>query len=748
MSADERLAELRRRATRRERAIVLACAVPIALALVVAGARLGGAGGAVAVALAGAIALAALAWRAARCVDDSWLARRLDAALPEMDDSAALLFARADTLTSLQRLQRARLRARIADSNVDLRTAWPKRAFAASAVLALFVAAIALAWPVRGRDGGMAGSARSEAQARTVTVVTQTELAIDAPPYTKIPARRESALEAKAPEGAHLRWRLRLDPSPSAVSLQFHDGSRVALARDGADWTGGRTLAASTLYRIVADNAPPLADDRLYRLDAIADAPPEIRVLQPDKTLTLLDARQKTWDLAFEASDDYAIAHADLTITLAQGSGENIAFKEQTIALSPVSAGPPSASQALPSSAAASARPPSSSMRDERGSPVVARYAHSLDLAALGVSKGDDVIVKLAVSDNREPKPNVTRSASFILRWPADASSETAGLEGVAQKTMPAYFRSQRQIIIDSEALLADQPTLEAAKFLARSDAIGVDQKILRLRYGQFLGEESETHAGHAPESPHGDHDAEAPTQVDALAAAHEAQERRLPAQSTAKFGEEGDTLAEYGHVHDIAEAATLLDPETKALLKSALGEMWQAELHLRQGHPDEALPYEHRALDLVKQVQQSTRIYLARVGLELPAPDETRRLSGERKDLLDRVGSLVAADAGDATIAQFWRALGERRTPDWDAAQRWIAAHQATVPDALGVLAAIDRARRDPACVECRAQLRRLLWTALPMPAANTAPRRAPDAAGRAYLDALHGAATPGGAR
>ena len=37
--------------------------------------------------------------------------------------------------------------------------------------------------------------------------------------------------------------------------------------------------------------------------------------------------------LAFEASDDYGIAAASLTITLAQGTGENIAFKEQTLAL-------------------------------------------------------------------------------------------------------------------------------------------------------------------------------------------------------------------------------------------------------------------------------------------------------------------------------------------------------------------------------------------------------------------------------
>jgi len=298
---------------------------------------------------------------------------------------------------------------------------------------------------------------------------------------------------------------------------------------------------------------------------------------------------------------------------------------------------------------------------------------------------------------------------------------------------MPAYFRSQRQIIIDTEALIAEKAQLDEAKLLARSDSIGVDQKLLRLRYGQFLGEESEGHAEHAPEGAVGGAD----TQAGALAGAHALQEAAAPRAPPAKFGEAGDVVAEYGHVHDIAEAATLLDPQTKATLKAALGEMWQAELHLRQGHPDDALPYEHRALDLIKQVQQATRIYLARVGLELPTPDEARRLSGERKDLVDRVGTLASTVPGDAAVVELWRALDRSVPPDWDAAAQALAG-RGSAPDVLGAIAAIDRARREPDCSDCRQQLRRALWPLLPTPPAASAPRAAPDAAGRAYLDAL----------
>ena len=64
--------------------------------------------------------------------------------------------------------------------------------------------------------------------------------------------------------------------------------------------------------------------------------------------------------------------------------------------------------------------------------------------------------------------------------------------------------------------------------------------------------------------------------------------------------------------------------------------------------------------------------------------------------------------------------------------------AHAGHATDALALLAASDRVRREPACEDCRRQLRALLWPLLPQPAAAVALRRAPDASGRAYLDAL----------
>ena len=171
---------------------------------------------------------------------------------------------------------------------------------------------------------------------------------------------------------------------------------------------------------------------------------------------------------------------------------------------------------------------------------------------------------------------------------------------------------------------------------------------------------------------------------------------------------------------------------------------MWQSELHLRQGQPDRALPFAYKALEYIKQVQQATRIYLARVGPELPPIDETRRMGGDRKGIASRaLGPLTPMpDDVDAAPARAWRALANDRAPadgaDLDALHTWLRTNEARVPDALDLFAAIDEVRGDPACAPCRARLRALLWSASPQPPAQVQRRAAPDDAGRRYLDAL----------
>jgi hypothetical protein len=690
----ERIARLLRGIRLRAGLIVVLVALPLGLTATSLAYRFSGMPIAASVAIAFVAMALALAWRRSRFFDPAWLARRLDASLPQLEDSADLLVTSrapddASARTGLQRLQLARLYARLAGLTLpELRPAYPHRWLLGcwiGGLLASVVIAYAPALLSRAPH-----PAPQEESTRTDTITKVLDVAIEStpPPYTGLARESFSELDAKVPVGSRLGWTLTLRPQPSAAMLAFLDGTQVPLHLDGNVWRAERTIDKSTLYRLVLDGPPLAGGDHLNRIDAVPDHAPEITVRAPEKTLNVLTQGIKSWDLAFDARDDYGLRAAELSIQLAQGSGEQIAVTEQKLVL------------------------------DGRGDAHERSYRKSLDLAALGFAPGDDLIVRLSVADNREPEPNRTSSASFILRWQLEASSETAGMEGLVQKVMPAYFRSQRQIIIDTEALLGERDGLEEKRFAARSDDLGLDQRTLRLRYGQFLGEESEGgELVHEHES---------------------AGEVTEPEREIRGFGEEGEIVEQYGHVHDLPDAATMLDQPTQEILRAALREMWHAELHLRQAHPDLALPFEYKALDYIKQVQQAERIYLARVGVELPHVDEARRLSGDRTGLKDRASTLPPSDQGDSPIRAAWQALATGAPIDLTQLDAWTRLHRDTVPDALDLFEAIDGLRRDPDCLSCRRALQARLWPLLPAAATSVIPRAIPDAAGAAYLEAL----------
>ena len=94
--------------------------------------------------------------------------------------------------------------------------------------------------------------------------------------------------------------------------------------------------------------------------------------------------------------------------------------------------------------------------------------------------------------------------------------------------------------------------------------------------------------------------------------------------------------LDQFSHKHDIAEDATFFDPETKKQLKATLAEMWKSEGKLRLYKPAEALPFAYNALRLLKDLQQKSRVYVAKTSSKTtPLQPKEKRLTGE----LDKIG-------------------------------------------------------------------------------------------------------------
>lgn len=658
-------------------------------------------------------------WRSRR-FDRRWLIGALDDRLPRFEDSTALLFQDQNALQGLARLQQARLESRASEAAaIDLRPGWSRRPIIAAWTTGLVLTTAILLWPAPGQATQAPSAPTARASSAAAPLLTGARLRITPPAYTGLPVREQAELDARVPEGSRVEWLIDFAPQPTSAGLDFPETSPVALLRDGDRWTGARIVDQSMLYRIEAEG---LAQQRLHRLDAIVDAEPIVHLVEPQSQLVQLTPGQRSWTPVFQASDDYGVLEtATLRVTVTKGDGENITFEQR-----------------------------SQPLRGQ-GSARAMRFSTTLDLAREGMAPGSDLIVQLIVSDNRAPERQVVEGPSVILRWPADLGM-AEGLDGMAMRVMPAYFASQRQIIIDAEALIAQRRRLEPDSFLTRSNAIGEDQAQLRLRYGQFMGEEAEGGGGSGIILPTSD---AAPTRP----ALPTSDEPARPAVGHDDHDDHGhdhggdapggtpgsavDVLNEFGHAHDTGDAATLFSPQTRSSLARALDAMWSSERALRQGRPEQALPFANEALELLKEAQRATRIFLARTGPDLPPIDLARRLTGKREGIVADEPARPERSAPDAVAADAWRALDERagtgsRPLALGDLDRWVRDNGSRIPDPLGLRAAIDTVRNEPTCLDCRRRLRALLWTALQRPPAAPGRREAPGQRGQRYLDAL----------
>ncbi len=658
--------------------------------------------------------VAALAWlvRAWRKHDLRWFAGQLDGHAG-FDDSAGLLLGLDVPASGIAQFQRSRLKTRW--QAVDVGSMRPLARLSPLLWNLLGVLAFAAAvWSWQRQIPEPIRAQLPSALARVLGVQSPSlrtiHLSVEAPTYTGLPTRTVETADVRAPERSTLRWALQFSIAPSRAWLQFETGPRIELRERLGAWQAEHRIERSGLYRIVTEPALPVAQRKLHRIEVIQDQPPQVHATTPTQSLSSRKPGQPSWPLAFAATDDHGVAaRAELRIIQTSGEGENISASERTLTL------------------------------NASGPARKRRFGYVVDLARSGLTVGNDVIVQLTVRDNRQPRPQVVRSASVILRWPQEDVGIATGLDGLMQQVLPAYFRSQRQIIIDAEKLISERRTLTAGDFGKRSDAIGFDQHTLRLRYGQFLGEEAEE-ATPLPTSDNyqaGDVDA---------APAHDAEH---PSEDRHPRGEAGSSavdamLAQVSHVHDLPEAATLLDPQTQVILRAALREMWSSETQMRLGEPRNALPFARKALSLIKNVQQADRIYLPRIGSELPPIDFTRRMSGKRDDLATRSNAFVALPVAAMPMDALWRALGADRDGSeipniaLDDASRWLQSHDGDERDTLAAIAALDALRQQPTCAECRIQLRQRVWPLLAKPLAKPAPRPRATPAGNAYLDAL----------
>jgi hypothetical protein len=584
------------------------------------------------------------AWDAARLrrrVTRDW-SRWLDDAVPALEDSSAMLVQAA---TPLARLQRQRLLGRLAASLTqrELRRVVRGRIGLGLASLALSAATAALAWGWTTKTAFVTPAPLHRLMAAAAPA-PQLVVRVTPPSYTGVAPFESAPRDLRAPEGSAIAWCLK-DPKDGADPIELSDGQSLKIGADCARWTA----TESVFWRWRGAR---------YNLRVTPDQPPQVTVSAPNEMVHELPAGAKSAAVSVSVRDDYLVKRATLHLTLARGSGENIRFSDREMPL------------------------------PESPDPRLRAWSKQWPLAELGMEPGDELYFFVRATDNAQ-RPHTVQSATYTLRLPAPKEAQDDETSALPTLVKPESLRSQRQVIIDTEQLVADMkasPKMDAATVRERSESIAADEAALRRRYGQFLGEESTLFGGD-------DHD-------------HEQ-------------GAKQDVLHEFGHAHDQPENATLFDEATKKVLRRALSAMWDAEKALRAITPQTALPPEHKALEAIKELQQADRIYLHKAAFTPPAIKEEKRMTGDvvgaasykreqgaaPEAVPAQVRELVQALASDAPLPALWS-----RT-----AQEWVRERIANDEQRL----AAQRAIQDVAdgCLACRAVLRAWLRGAVAQP-------------------------------
>lgn len=438
------------------------------------------------------------------------------------------------------------------------------------------------------------------------------------PGYTGLPERRSGDLNISGMVGSVIEWSVWFDhPEQLSVRIANSRGEEVSLREVNGVFVHQDRLAGSGLYSIKGYWKDSLVyQSDFYKLEALPDLAPRIEPASKELYRYHFLKDSKTISVSAKISDDFRVKQAFIVATVARGSGENVKFREVRMPLSP------------------------SDFKE-------ANIRKTIDLRALNFTPGDELYYYWAATDNRQPEANFSKSDTYFIVYKDTAKVEEAELATMAVNVMPEYFRSQRQIIIDTEKLIAKRKKFKTSEFNSTSNEIGFDQKVLRLRYGQYLGEEFETSigGGDAPAADNGNiidafthhsdgqgEGAESRVGEPAHADEHAHEHKSEPAG-------EKDPLAalmeQYTHSHDDAETNTFYEQSTRSLLKMALEQMWQSELHLRTYEPEKALPFEHKALEYLKTAQQKARTYVKKSGYDPPPiKEKEKRLTGELKDL------------------------------------------------------------------------------------------------------------------
>ncbi len=545
-------------------------------------------------------------WQYFRKLTADNLLVHLDREFATLEDSSRLLIKSTDQLALLQRLQQQKIRIAFADLDSDnLTQCLPSFRYKAT----LMVLLLTVVFYLLNFSPSSVEKTIDPGQLKPLAVpsLLSSNITIRPPAYTGLATVTTTKNDLEFIEGSTVQWSLSLSEPEVDYQILINGEAPIRLIRQpNGQFTASKAISKTAIYTVGYGHDKTLPG--VYSLSVNKDQPPKVRIVEPNKSLVeLARSAEPRFTAKALVSDDFAISEVKILASVAKGSGEAVKFRDEVFSF------------------------------DHKTEQAHADlYSKEWELKSLNMEPGDEVYFTVVASDNKASGGQEGRSGTVIVRWLNDEEAGIAA-EGIVLNFVAEYFRSQRQIIIETEQLIADKADLSAEKFAELSAELGQAQGDLKQRYGQYLGDEFGEGPGdqlisNTPEENNEAHEEEGEHE-------HEHEDEHghdEPGQHTQSLGKGSadEVLANFAHTHEDVFVGVVSLNNPKAMMKKAVSIMWDAELKLLMSSPEQALPYEQQAYKYLKLAKQAERIYVKRLGFVPPPVKENKRLTGELKDI------------------------------------------------------------------------------------------------------------------
>lgn len=429
-------------------------------------------------------------------------------------------------------------------ANVSVSAVQPlARALALGAGAMVALTALLVALPAAQGPPGTEFVAPQTADEPTVLAAGDLRVVITPPAY----ARRDASALVNPPsvdvlEGSRIH--LEVPRAVPAVLVNL-EGTSARFSEDGdrrvLDFMAVESRPLLVRFEPAAGSAP----DRLVHLRVHPDQRPVVRIEQPAKDLIFPDATGQV-PVAVSARDDVGLEALALKYTKVSGSGENFTFQEGEW---PVRIARPAAGEWTAQA--------------------------EFSLAALGLEDGDTLVYR-AVARDGKPGADPVLSDSFLIEVGRLAGVASTGFALPEERDRQAI--SQQMLIIKTERLHAERPTLSQEAFVEQARLLAIEQRMVKAEFEFMTG------------------------------------------------GVVEDELEEAAHSHELAEGR--FENTGQVELITAIREMSRAEARLNTADTTQALVYERAALRALQRAFDRRR-YLLRTLPERARIDLSRRLSG-----------------------------------------------------------------------------------------------------------------------